>query len=213
MYISAYGRLGETVRAFNVVDEMIKETKYTPITSTFNMLLQACISDTKNGFRYALITWRKLQSMGKMRPDIYSYNLLLRAVKDCGIELQPDDLKRLSAVNNDQANTLPLLPPVVTQEESNRMLSLIIPESSSEQVAEISLGDSDEVTVLSAKAVRQALALPTNRLVAYFLHFSVLINCYFTGSFCNDTLFTVWQLLEVSEAFYLKWLTTELLQT
>ncbi|CAL8110234.1 unnamed protein product [Orchesella dallaii] len=164
--IKAYGRLGETVLAFNVVDQMINESKLTPDTSVFNMLLQACITDTKNGFRHALVTWNKMQSMGR-RPDIYSFNLLLRTVKDCGIEvknIEVEELKSEKRINAAAATSVPLLPPIVTEEDSNRMLSFLCLENPSSEETQLVLDNLGDPSIISAKKLTKALSLSENRL-------------------------------------------------
>ncbi|XP_017773300.1 PREDICTED: pentatricopeptide repeat-containing protein 1, mitochondrial [Nicrophorus vespilloides] len=81
--IKAYGRGGDLISAFAVVDEMI--SKKMPIKDdTLNFLLQACISDKEAGFRHALLVWRKFVDKG-ITPSIFTYNLLLRSIRDCGL--------------------------------------------------------------------------------------------------------------------------------
>uniref|UniRef100_A0A182PJT2 PROP1-like PPR domain-containing protein n=1 Tax=Anopheles epiroticus TaxID=199890 RepID=A0A182PJT2_9DIPT len=79
--IKAYGRCGELKTAFQLVDEMV-ERRLSIGTDTFNFLLQACISDREYGFRHALLVWHRMHRM-KISPDRYSFNLLLRCVRDC----------------------------------------------------------------------------------------------------------------------------------
>uniref|UniRef100_A0A1Q3F339 Putative pentatricopeptide repeat-containing protein 1 mitochondrial n=1 Tax=Culex tarsalis TaxID=7177 RepID=A0A1Q3F339_CULTA len=81
--IKAYGRCADLKTAFALVDEM--QTKQLSInTDTFNFLLQACITDKEFGFRHALLVWHKMYRMRAV-PDVYSFNLLLRSVRDCGL--------------------------------------------------------------------------------------------------------------------------------
>lgn len=54
MIQKAFGRSGDILTAFSLVDEMLKK-KYKLKDETFNFLLQACISDKKVGFRHALL--------------------------------------------------------------------------------------------------------------------------------------------------------------
>jgi pentatricopeptide repeat domain-containing protein 1 len=54
LVISAFGRCGDLLTAFTLVDEMTE--KKVPISDeTFNFLLQACITDKEAGFRHALL--------------------------------------------------------------------------------------------------------------------------------------------------------------
>ncbi|XP_052896229.1 pentatricopeptide repeat-containing protein 1, mitochondrial [Anopheles moucheti] len=79
--IKAYGRCGDLMTAFQLVDEMVAR-RLNVATDTFNFLLQACISDREYGFRHALLVWHRMHRM-KIGPDRYSFNLLLRCVRDC----------------------------------------------------------------------------------------------------------------------------------
>lgn len=81
--IKAFGRCGEIMTAFELVDEM-KSKNLAIEVQTFNFLLQACISDPEYGFRHALIVWHKIYSR-RLLPDVYSFNLMLRCVRDCSI--------------------------------------------------------------------------------------------------------------------------------
>lgn len=78
--MKAYGRCGDLKTAFLLVDEMI-EKEITVTTETFNFLLQACASDKELGFRHALLVWHKMYQK-KLKPDIYSFNLMLRCCRD-----------------------------------------------------------------------------------------------------------------------------------
>lgn len=81
--IKAFGRGGDLETAFSLVDEM--QAKGILLKGdTLNFLLQACISDKECGFRHALLVWRKFIEKN-ITPSIYSYNLLLRCVRDCGL--------------------------------------------------------------------------------------------------------------------------------
>lgn len=81
--IKAYGRLGDILTAFQLVDEMV--TKRLPVRlDTMNHLLQACATNQELGFRHALLVWSKMLRW-RQNPDLYSFNLLLRVIRDCGI--------------------------------------------------------------------------------------------------------------------------------
>ncbi|KAG4067709.1 hypothetical protein HA402_005481 [Bradysia odoriphaga] len=81
--IKAFGRCGDIKTAFLLVDEM-KSKDLEIQVETFNFLLQACISDADYGFRHALIVWHKMYQR-RLLPDVYSFNLMLRCVRDCSI--------------------------------------------------------------------------------------------------------------------------------
>lgn len=81
--IKAFGRCDDIETAFQLVDEM-KEKKLRMKIDTMNHLLQVCCSDKAYGFRHALLVWHKIYHR-KMVPDIYSFNLMIRCTRDCGI--------------------------------------------------------------------------------------------------------------------------------
>lgn len=78
--IKAFGRCNDLNTAFLLVDEM-SDKKILIETETFNFLLQACASDMEFGFRHALLVWHKMYQR-KLKPDIYSFNLMLRCCRD-----------------------------------------------------------------------------------------------------------------------------------
>ena len=51
--IKAFGRCGDIVTAFSIVDEMI-DARLRIDNKVFSMLLQACISDKEAGLRHAI---------------------------------------------------------------------------------------------------------------------------------------------------------------
>lgn len=125
--IKAYGRCGDLLTAFQLVDEMV--AKRLPVrVETMNFLLQACASDKELGFRHALLVWSKMLRW-RQRPDIFSFNLLLRIIRDCGIgdvETTEEVVQRICAVPKDT-----LLPAGSTEEnpgeaeESREQLELV----------------------------------------------------------------------------------------
>lgn len=81
--IKAYGRCGDIQTAFMLADEMTE--KRLPVAAqTYNFLLQACASDEELGFRHAILIWHKMIRR-RINPDIYSFNLMLRVVRDCSV--------------------------------------------------------------------------------------------------------------------------------
>ncbi|OXA46826.1 Pentatricopeptide repeat-containing protein 1, mitochondrial [Folsomia candida] len=173
--IKGYGRNGDIESAFGVVDEMISLGQYDPNTETFNMLLQACITNTENGFRHVLVTWRKMHAM-QIRADIYTFNLLLRAVRECGILPEPAFIEAgAQNVRKKKADdeTGLLLPPVTTLEESDDMLNLLClnDANSLDKINQRMLTTNQiveqEVRQFSYIDLIEALKLPQNRLIVF----------------------------------------------
>lgn len=103
--IKVYGRCGDLQTAFEIVDEMCSK-KIKIRVHTFNFLLQSCITDRKAGFRHALLTWRKMLHF-KERPNIYTFNLMLRCIKDCGIGDRESEQKMISEILSSNPIMLP----------------------------------------------------------------------------------------------------------
>lgn len=81
--MKAFGRCGDVETVFELMDEM-KETKVRLELRSFNFLLHAAGSDHEHGFRHALMVWHKIYRHG-MKPDIYTFNLMLNCTRNCGI--------------------------------------------------------------------------------------------------------------------------------
>ncbi|KAG8183529.1 hypothetical protein JTE90_003877 [Oedothorax gibbosus] len=81
--IKAFGKCGDIQTAFQIVDEMAKEDIKIDV-STYSFLLMSCISNKEAGFTHAVEVWRKMKERS-VKPDVYSFNLLLRATRDCDV--------------------------------------------------------------------------------------------------------------------------------
>ncbi|XP_053213151.1 pentatricopeptide repeat-containing protein 1, mitochondrial-like [Panonychus citri] len=81
--IKAFGKLGDLKTAYQCVDEMA-EKDIAIDTVTFNHLLVASISQPENGFGEAIKLYRRMR-FHKIPRELKTYNLLLKATKDCGI--------------------------------------------------------------------------------------------------------------------------------
>lgn len=79
--IKAYGRHNCILEAFQVADEM-RDNRVNMSDTTFNCLLHAAISDERAGARHAITIWHLMQCR-RQKPNILTYNLLLRAFRDC----------------------------------------------------------------------------------------------------------------------------------
>ncbi|XP_015929142.2 pentatricopeptide repeat-containing protein 1, mitochondrial [Parasteatoda tepidariorum] len=89
--IKAFGRCGDIETAFQIVDEMAAADIKIDV-STYSFLLMSCVEDKKSGFTHAIEVWRKMKER-KCMPNVFTCNLLLRAVRDCSIG--PDEISCL----------------------------------------------------------------------------------------------------------------------
>ncbi|XP_068100972.1 pentatricopeptide repeat-containing protein 1, mitochondrial isoform X2 [Hyperolius riggenbachi] len=78
------GKLAEALELFEV--RMLQEERLQPEEYNYTVLIGGCGRSgyIKKAFQLYSNVWRQMLHWG-IKPDIYTYNLLLRATKDCGI--------------------------------------------------------------------------------------------------------------------------------
>ncbi|OAD60641.1 Pentatricopeptide repeat-containing protein 1 [Eufriesea mexicana] len=77
--IKAYSHHKQIVTAFQIADEAKDKGICSP--DIVAALFHGIIGDTENGLKYALILWHTMK-IKNIKPNIYHYNLLLRAIRD-----------------------------------------------------------------------------------------------------------------------------------
>jgi pentatricopeptide repeat domain-containing protein 1 len=81
--IKAYAMCGEPTKAYEVYVKM-SNWNCSPDLRTFSFLLMACAEDKDGGVAKCLHVWPEISANG-FQPDVYSFNLLLRCLRDGGI--------------------------------------------------------------------------------------------------------------------------------
>lgn len=150
--IKAFGRCSDLPTAFKIVDEMISK-KMKIRVHTFNHLIQACISDKNYGLKHALIVWRKMLKM-REKPNIYSFNLMLKCVKDCNLGSKEDLLEVVSLIQEHMA-LLNMKPKVLQIEDSKISLPLNTASKHEELNYQTNVYDSSKVTKRSSESRNQ----------------------------------------------------------
>lgn len=150
--IKAFGRCSDLPTGFKIVDEMISK-KMKIRVHTFNHLIQACISDKNYGLKHALIVWRKMLKM-REKPNIYSFNLMLKCVKDCNLGSKEDLFEVVSLIQEHMA-LLNMKPKVLQIEDSKISLPLNTASKHEELNYQTNVYDSSKVTKRSSESRNQ----------------------------------------------------------
>lgn len=120
--IKAFGRCGDLSTAFKIVDEMIANRIKIRV-HTFNHLLHACIADKNTGLRHALVVWRKMLKL-REKPNIYTFNLMLKCVKECNLGSKEDIEELISLLQEQALSQIDVKKPQALQITSKENLSL-----------------------------------------------------------------------------------------
>ncbi|XP_047503369.1 pentatricopeptide repeat-containing protein 1, mitochondrial [Pieris napi] len=156
--IKAFGRCGDLPMAFKIVDEMISK-KIKIRVHTFNHLLHACITDKESGLRHALIVWRKMLTL-REKPNIYSFNLILKCVKECNLGSK-DDIQELiniiqgSILQANNKSNRPLQIDSSKNKDSKDEIKLLSPSS-------VSKDNDNELQNSYDHSANQLLPIPLN---------------------------------------------------
>ncbi|KAI5645505.1 PPR repeat family domain-containing protein [Phthorimaea operculella] len=118
--IKAYGRCGDLPTAFGIADEMTSK-KIKIRVHTFNHLLHACISDKDSGLRHALVVWRKMLK-SREKPNIYSFNLMLRCVKECNLGSKEDIEELIRIIQMETPMAIETKPQILQIKSAKEML-------------------------------------------------------------------------------------------
>ena len=131
--IKAFGRCGDLETAFELIDEM-SSNGHRPTSETMAHLLQGCLSDKSNGFRHALLVWRRMRRR-QIWPNLYTYNLMLRAATDCGLgdlSHTQDILQACLPVDSKGKVVVPPSQPPVHLPEPNNAFATAVPDKERE---------------------------------------------------------------------------------
>ncbi|XP_078690946.1 pentatricopeptide repeat-containing protein 1, mitochondrial-like [Branchiostoma floridae x Branchiostoma belcheri] len=84
--LKAYAKCADLPAALELFQEIVQSGQEVT-AKTFSFLLFASTEDREAGFTQTVEAWR-LMKKSHIKPDIFIYNLLLRAARDCGIGQQ-----------------------------------------------------------------------------------------------------------------------------
>lgn len=81
--MKAYAKCGDLEMTFKLFRHLL-DSGVQLMPKSFSFLLFACADDKEAGFLYAIEAWRQMQAQG-IQPNIFTYNLVLRAARDCSL--------------------------------------------------------------------------------------------------------------------------------
>ncbi|OXU22803.1 hypothetical protein TSAR_004607 [Trichomalopsis sarcophagae] len=116
--VKAYGRHNKLEMSYKILEEMMQKKLKIGI-STINSLMYAANSDKESGLKHVLRIWQMMRHQ-RVPPDIFSYNLLFRAIRDCKFgnstvnELLLESKEHNAIIVNNNRPDLLLYPPILS---------------------------------------------------------------------------------------------------
>ncbi|XP_077992546.1 pentatricopeptide repeat-containing protein 1, mitochondrial-like [Glandiceps talaboti] len=144
--IKAYTQCGDILLAFNAFDEMLA-AGYTYVVDSFNVLLMACIGEKEAGFRMAIQVWRQMLARN-IQPTTNTYNLLLRAARDCGIgdvETANQILLKSPPITGDERRKGKVK--VISSRNSKKSKPTLRSDEGNEEIGDVATTTNDMVTL------------------------------------------------------------------